>query len=153
MITEVLIEKVMNQLEHADFERELQDLKAHFPIVYSYLANDQLQSLSEEEYQIMLFSALVIIKSFELSGTLRNERDSELLENKESSNWNLLRNSKPTGFSEKLDVFFENSKQEDLLAFVEDILTDDDEFQIGSAAREIIFICLKSIIDYLDESS
>jgi hypothetical protein len=152
MITEALIEKVLDQLEQSDFEAEFNTFKSNFPIVFSYLANDQLQALTEEEYQIMLFNAMVIARSFELSGTLKSDRNPELLEHKESANWNLLKNSKPVGFNEKLDVFFEHSSQEDLLAFIEDSLIEDDDFQISSAAREIIFISLKSIVDFLEEN-
>ena len=152
MITEALIEKVMNQLGKADFESEIDLFKADFPVVYSYLTNDQLSSLTDEEYKILIFSAMVIARSFEYSETFNPSNDPVLLENKESINWNLLQNSKPVGFHDKLDVFFENAEQEDLLAFIEDSLTDDDEFEISSAAREIIFICLKSIVDFFEEN-
>ena len=100
MITEASIEKILDQMERSDFESELKTFKSNFPILFSYLANDQLQALSEEEYKMMLFCAMVIAKSFEMAGPISENRVRDLLENKDSSNWNLLKNSKPVGFNE-----------------------------------------------------
>jgi hypothetical protein len=152
MIREELIEKIVDQLETAEFENELEKLKMQYPLLHAYLLNDQLETLTDDEFMILFFDALVIVKSFEQSGTMPSALSEERLEELESDNWNRLHDSKPVNFHEKLDVFFEATRQEDLLAFIEDSLADDDEQLVSSAAREILFICLKSIVDLLDQA-
>jgi len=142
----------MVDLEGSDFETELERLKIDYPDISAYLLNDQLDALIEEEFRILWFNALVIIKSFEKAEQIPEKLDKKSLEEHESSNWSLLQNSKPVGFNEKLDAFFKDSEQEDLLALIEDSLAEDDEMQITSAAKEIIFICLKSLVDLFDEA-
>lgn len=153
MIQETLIEEVLENLENADFSEEMDKFKSHFPVIYTYLLNDQLESLTEEEFQLLFFDALVIVRCFEKQGKVPDQLNPEQLEEIESANWNLLQNSKPVNFTEKLDVFFQNSRQEDLLAFIEDSLVEDEDQTVSSAAREIIFIFLKSIVDLLDQEN
>lgn len=150
MITEIQIEKQSQSLENADFEGELKLLSHTHKMLHSYLMNEQLEMLNEDEYKILWFDGMVIIKCFEEARGYQIEDDEKMIENLESKGWAMLENSKPAGFREKLDVFFENTRQEDLLAFVEDSLADDDEMTISSAAKEIIFITLYTLIEYLD---
>ena len=66
----------------------------------------------------------------------------------EERNWTLLQSSKSNNFQERLNPFFENYPQEDLLAFVEDALADEeDDGLLTREGREPIFITLKSILD------
>ena len=48
-----------------------------------------------------------------------------------------------------MDVFFEDYAQEDMLAFVEDNLVEDEDSTITKEGREPIFVALKSVIDVL----
>jgi hypothetical protein len=65
----------------------------------------------------------------------------------EEDNWALLEPVKSKRFSDKADVFFKNYPQEDLLAFVEDMLTDDENTEVTKEGREPMFVALKTIID------
>ena len=150
MILEKDIERIASVLEESNFEKELGSFQKNQPMLYSYLLDDQFELLNEDEYLIFWFASMVIVKSFEAKGSIAPISDTLLFEEIESANWALLENSKPLAFNNKIDVFFEKTNHEDLLAFVEDRLADDDEMQVGSAAREIIFISLVSIIDLLD---
>jgi len=152
MIIDKKIEEQSQFLENADFEGELKLLSHTQKMLHSYLMNEQLEMLNEDEYKILWFDAMVIIKCFEEVNGQHTENDPKLIETIESKGWAMLENSKPAGFREKLDVFFENSSQEDLLAFVEDSISDDDEMTISSAAKEIIFVTLYTLIEYLDTS-
>ncbi|MFT5382917.1 MAG: hypothetical protein ACI81W_000313, partial [Saprospiraceae bacterium] len=68
--------------------------------------------------------------------------------------WEKLSENQSKGFRDKLDVFFENTSQEDLLAFVEDALVQDEEDDmISPEGREYVFITLKTIIDCLDQAA
>jgi len=46
-----------------------------------------------------------------------------------------------------MDIFFKNYFQEDLLAFVEDSLIEEEEGLVTKVGREPMFVALKSIID------
>jgi len=54
-------------------------------------------------------------------------------------------------FRERLDEFFEETKQEDLLAFIEDALLDDEESPVSKEGREPMFVTLKAVIDTIDK--
>ena len=151
MISEKTIEKVAMNLEHSSFEGEMQNLKDAYPVIHAYLLNDQLEHLSEEEYQLLLFGALVILHSFEQEKEIGPEILPSQLEDMESANWAAFDNSKPTGFREKLDSFFNDTEEEELLAFIEDLVADDEEMPISSAAKEVIFISLKSLVDVVGQ--
>ena len=56
-------------------------------------------------------------------------------------------------FNEKIDPFFKDYPQEDLLAFVEDSLVQDEDSEITNEGRDYIFIALKTIIDSLNASA
>ena len=81
--------------------------------------------------------------------------DQETIELKEEKNYELIEKSKAKSFRERLDVFFKEHPQEDLLAFAEDVLSDNDEDDetISSPAKEPIFIAIKTIVDAFDESA
>lgn len=147
MISDQIIEGVLEELEHADFEKQIEVFNEAYPVLQSYLLNDQLKSLTHEEFMLLFFNALVIARCFESIKSIPEQIDPAILEEAESKNWSMLENAKPQGFREKLDVFFETSTQEDLLAFIEDSLADDEEFIISSAVKEILFVYSKSILD------
>lgn len=150
MIPEKDIDQIINALQEKDFDEELLLFKTENPLLHAYLLNDQYDLLTEDEYAVFWFGAMVIVKSFKAQGFSMTLSDPKILEDIESGNWALLENAKPQAFSQKINIFFENTKQEDLLAFVEDSLVDDDEMPISSASREIIFISLLSIIDLFE---
>ena len=152
MIKEKDIVQIAEQISTMDFESLLMEIKQNYPLIHSYLLNEQMSLLSEEEYQLLWFDAMVILKSCERCGNIQKDLDQARLEDYESDNWAKFENSKPAGFRDKLDVFFNETDQEDLLAFIEDSLADDDEMQVSSAAKEIIFIVLKSLVDLLTET-
>jgi hypothetical protein len=63
-----------------------------------------------------------------------------------------MENSTGKQFSDRLNPFFEGYPQEDLLAFAEEAVTEDEgepDGIIGKEAREPIFVALKTMIDVL----
>jgi len=73
----------------------------------------------------------------------------EALSIAEETNWGKMQEVSAKKFRERLDVFFSSTSQEDLLAFIEDALLDEEEGILSKEGREPIFIILKSIIDAL----
>ena len=152
MIPEKLIDNVLESMERSDFDSDLLQFKLNYPTLYAYLLNDQFELLTEDEFQLLLFNAMVIVRCFSETGISAQLQEEEI-EACESENWRMLDAAAPAGFSEKLDVFFESSRQEDLLAFIEDSLVEDEdrEIPISSVAREILFVSLKTIVDVFDQ--
>lgn len=75
----------------------------------------------------------------------------EIFEDAEEKNWELLEaGTSAQSFRERLDVFFEKTSQEDLLAFVEDALSDSEDGLTTKEGREVVFVFLKSVIDCLE---
>lgn len=138
-----------------DFDEIIAELKAEQPAILGYLFSDSFIILTQEEKEYLLYLSLVIFESCVevLDGIL--EMSPEELEEIEEANWTQLNDAVGKSFRQKLDGFFEDYPQEDLLAFVEDSLVisedgeESEEFEVTKEGREPIFIALKTIIDCL----
>jgi hypothetical protein len=74
------------------------------------------------------------------------------LETADEANWERLDKVTDKRFRDRMTPFFKGYKQEDLLAFVEDSLTEDEEDTenvVTKEGREPMFVALKSVIDAL----
>ena len=69
------------------------------------------------------------------------------LANNEEANWELLHEQPKGTFRDKITPFFENNEQEDLLAFVEDTLEQEEDSPVTTVGRDVIFISSKTVID------
>lgn len=145
MITEEDIEEVIAEIEQEDFE----DTFVVDEVLYwNYLNSDSFKGLSEAEHQMLFFINSVIYHSCKDLLSEDYEFEIEEYQTYEEENWNIREGTKK--WSEALDVFFKEYDQEDLLAFVEDMLAPDEEeeSEISELGREVIFITAKSYIDF-----
>lgn len=149
-IPENIIDTVAEALEAADFEKEVEIFGKKQPALLGYVFSEDFDLLTRDERDYMLYLLIVIWKSVEkvkgeLSPTLSND-----LETAEERNWELLENVKAQRFRDRMTVFFDDSDQEDLLAFIEDALVEDDEDSVVSKeGREPIFVALKTVVDVI----
>jgi len=145
IITEAEIEEIIQQFEQEDFE----DTFATDEVVYwNYLNSDSFKGLSSEEHQMLFFVNSVIYHSCKDLLSDEYEFDIEEYQTFEEDNWAVREKAKK--WSEVADAFFKDYGQEDLLAFVEDMLAPDEEgeSEISELGREVIFITAKSYIDF-----
>ena len=128
---------------------EVKSFHAEQPVLVGYFFSDDFKVFKNEEKDFAIFLAVVIWKS--ISSVVENipQIDEETFANAEEYNWGLLQNVTAKKFRDRLDVFFEDSDQEDLLAFVEDAIIDDEDQVITLEVREPLFVLLKTIIDCL----
>jgi hypothetical protein len=158
MISEDIIDKVLEKFDTQaiDYEQAVQDFADEQPAIFSYLIGDNEGVFSQDEEDFLLYLALVIYKSVQEAqpGELPIASEEEI-SNTEEANWALMETSKSADFHKRLDIFYEKSPQEDLMAFVEDAIIGEAEneegepFTLTDEGREPMFVALKTVIDVL----
>lgn len=144
MITEEDIEEVIALFESEDFE---DSFATEEEMYWNYLNSDSFKGLSSAEHQMLFFINSVIYHSCKDLLSDEYEFDIEEYQTYEEDNWAIREDTKKWG--DTLDLYFEDYSQEDLLAFVEDMLAqDEDESELSDLGREVIFITAKSYIDF-----
>ena len=143
MLTESDIEQCIEQLKQGT-EVQLEEA------LIAYLEKDTLPLLSKSEIQLFDFILSV------LHGTIHDhyKNSSFSIDDfiaAEEANW--AQRDKNKKLSDSIDSFFDSYHEEDLLAFVEDMLADDEDAEITETGREIIFITCKSFIDSMTKSA
>lgn len=135
------------------YEQSIAELREEQPLLLSFLFSDSFQAFTQSEKEYLLYLLLVIWKAVKLSGEAVPAVSEKALSEAEENNWNLLQGVKARRFHERLDVFFIEYPQEDLLAFLEDALADVDAEEgepiVSGEGREAMFVSLKSVIDCL----
>ncbi len=148
-ITEAAIDTILVKMESNTEEEQsvlLQRFRETQPIIISYLLSQSFDLLTKREQDYMFYLTLVIWKVIEEKG-LEKAIVAEKIGMAEERNWAIYNETSAKVFREKLDVFFDDYAEEDLLAFVEDALIDEESGVLTKEGRAFIFIGLKSIID------
>ena len=149
-ISETQIDAIAEQFAESKsfFEQCILDLEAQQPTVVAYLFSDNMRVLRQSEKEYMLYILTVIWQTLHKQGLSIPILNEQHLANAEENNWTLVQGVKAKRFRDRLDVFFEDYFQEDLLAFIEDSLAEEeDEGILTKEGREPIFVTLKSILD------
>ena len=154
-ISEKDINQVIDQLQdqssnQADFGELLDEQQPHL-LAYLLQENFDLLTATEKEYLFYLIQViyLSVQKHYPEIPVLPENRIGKM----EEQIWETFKEVKTRKFNERIDVFFENYAQEDLLAFVEDALVyDHDDDVVSAEGREYLFVILKTAIDALDQT-
>lgn len=151
-ISENTIEKVAEEIgaTEENFSNALLALHEEQPILAAYIFSENFDLLTQAEKEYFLFIILVLYFSIKKENELAQALEiitEETISKVEESNWTLLSEVKAKKFRERMDIFFKDYPQEDLLAFVEDALTGDEEEIVTKVGREPMFVASKSIID------
>lgn len=150
MIPESIIEESIDYLGEERstlFEEVLRQLEQEQPDLLEWMFADSLRFFTVAERDFVLYLLLVIWHAIKkVHPTIPSLTKSQLLE-AEDQNWELLQPVTAHRFKERLDVFFDTSEEEDLLAFIEDALIEDEDSFIPKEGREPIFVMLKSAMD------
>jgi hypothetical protein len=152
IITEEIINDLLERFDNSDevYETAVETMEAEQPVLLGYLFSEEFEAFTQDEKEVLLYIATIIWAAVkETNGSVPDITEKKLAD-AEEQNWAKLEHVTAQRFNERLDVFFENYPQEDLLAFVEDALADDDEDPIVTKeAREPMFVTLKTVIDSL----
>ena len=153
-ISESLVEQAAELLNTSEesYERAVEEMEEEQPVLLSYFFTEDFQVFTQSEKEYLFYLMLVVWKAVSLGGESIPAITEQQLSQAEDSNWEQMQGVKARGFHERLNVFFDNYPQEDLLAFVEDALSDeedDDAILVTKEGREALFVSLKSAIDCL----
>jgi hypothetical protein len=150
-VKETVINEIAELLNDSSdgLEKRVTDLHEHQSVLFGYIFSENLKVLLQEEREFVLFLLVIIILASEMENGPLQPVDVKVFEDAEEKNWELLGEKVSTPFRERLDVFFQNTEQEDLLAFIEDTLSDSEDGMVTKEGREVVFIFLKSVIDCL----
>ena len=151
-VSENIIDQIAAQLSEseAQYTIAISALKDQQPILLSYILSENFDLLIQKEKDYLLYLTLVIWKSVQQVQARIELIETEQIDETEEANWELLHSSTARRFKERLDAFFDNTSQEDLLAFVEDSLVEEEEeVFLTKEGKELLFIGLKTIIDCL----
>lgn len=151
-VSEEIIDNTIDLLEATPeaFDHLLEKMEEEQPILLAYFFSEQFDLFTESERSYLQYLALVIWhasrKVFGQTALVTEEQISAA----EDNNWEQLEQVNAHGFRERMGVFFEQTNQEDLLAFIEDALLDDeDDAIVTKEGREALFVTLKSVADLL----
>jgi TRAP-type C4-dicarboxylate transport system substrate-binding protein len=155
-ISEQVIDAVIDDLDTLDeqkYEQQLEAFAESQPVIMAYLFNEEnFHLLTEDERGFTQYLCLIAWMAIEREhGTLESVSE-ELIGEAEEKNYEVLDLSTAKAFRERLDPFFEGYPQEDLLAFIEEaVLEDEDDPDaiVTKEGRETVFVAAKSVLDAL----
>lgn len=142
MIEEKIIDEYINSIN-----KGVENHLSHATQLVAYLNSENFSTFNAKENEILFFCFEVIFNSYYLAHNKIVEIDIEDLFEKEEVNWKSLDEAK--NFDEAKDHWFNAYPEIDLLAFVEDMLAEENENELSKIAREIIFVTSKSFIDLI----
>ena len=148
-ITEATIDEVAESIGDDNIEEIIEDFSEAQPAILAYIFTEDMELLSESEREYLLGLVIIIWKAIEKQEGEIDEVESKQLEEAEERNWALLEKTSAKKFRDRMDVFFKGYPQEDLLAFAEDALVEDEDSPVTSEGREPMMVVLKTIIDVL----
>ncbi|MCW5924597.1 MAG: hypothetical protein KIS77_19925 [Saprospiraceae bacterium] len=156
-VSEKIIDSVIEELENLPDEQYEQRMEAFAeaqPMLVAWLFSDNFDLLNEDEKGYLQYLALIAWLSFEKVNGPTEPISEEQIGLAEEKNYEILEGSTAKKFRERLNPFFENTPQEDLLAFAEDAVMeeeDDPNALVTKEGREPIFVAIKTLVDVLGE--
>lgn len=117
----------------------------------AFVSSEDTEILTTNEKMLFQYLVTVIFDSFKEAGLSDMEDpDLETLGGIEDAHWDLFGKQKGL-FRDRLNVFFEATGEEDLLAFVEDMLIEEEgeESDLSEIGRNVIFVKVNALIDFL----
>lgn len=152
-IDEKTIDLAIDAISDSDerYDAALASIESQQAELMAYLFAEDEATYNEDEKDFLLYLLLIIWEA--VRGKVENIKPipASVISDAEEATWEQLEGSVGKKFRERLDPFFEATKQEDLLAFVEDALLDDDDTPVTKEGREPMFVTLKAVIDCLDQ--
>lgn len=141
MVSEQLLEEVLNRYDSPEkISDDIEIVCQEQPHLAAFLKVDNHTLLSQEEYSLLWFMTVIIYRAYEEANADLDVLSEEEIGDKEEKIWEIINDSKEKTFRGKLDEMFELCPEEELLAFIEDTLVDDEDSLVTSAGKEFLFV-------------
>jgi hypothetical protein len=152
-IDEKTIDLAIDAISDSDerYDAALESIESQQAELMAYIFGEDEATFSDEEKDFLLYLLLIIWEAISLKVKPIAPVTSAALAEAEEATWESMEANVGKKFRERLDEFFEETKQEDLLAFIEDALLDDEESPVSKEGREPMFVMLKAVIDTIDK--
>ena len=154
-VSETVIDQIIEDLENASdeqYEARMEAFSDAQPVLFAWLFSEQFDLLTEDEKGFLQYLSLIAWSAAEqVNGPLEPVSEDQI-GIAEERNYEVLELSTAKKFRDRLDAFFDDTEQEDLLAFAEDAVCedeDDPESLVTKDGREPIFVALKTLVDVL----
>ncbi|MBK8555708.1 MAG: hypothetical protein IPL65_08040 [Lewinellaceae bacterium] len=156
VITAAAIDKVIDGLDNLSedqYEKRMEAFAAAQPVIFAYLFDEEtFHLLNDDEKGYLQYLALICWSVIEKQNGATEPVGEEEIGETEEANYEILENDPGKNFRQRLDPFFDGYDQEDLLAFAEEAVLEDEhepDALVSKEGRETIFVALKTIIDVL----
>lgn len=156
IINSNVINAVIEELENLSdeqYEERMEAFASAQPVLVAYLFDDEnFHLLTDDEKGFLQYLALIAWSAVVKTAGDVAAVSEEAIGEAEEKNYAVLEQSTAKKFRDRLDPFFDNYPQEDLLAFAEEAVLedeDDPDTLVSKEGREPIFIAMKTIIDVL----
>lgn len=144
MIREADIDAVVLEMQEEHFRDAFVEGAEEY---WHYLNSESFQGLSDKEHELLFFLSSVVYHVVERVEMARLDFGMPPFQDKEEENWQVREEEK--NWASAVDAFFEGYKEEDLLAFVEDMLNSEESEDLTEIGKEVLFITTKSYIDLI----
>lgn len=150
-INEKHINAVLDMIEEDDFDMQaaLQKVDETVPTILSYSLSDNFSLLTEEEKDYFQYLGITIFIAALNNLESIEDKSEEEIGTIEEKNWAKMESNKSKNFNQQVNVFFEDTQEEDLMAFIEDGLTPEENDFVSAAGRELMFVGLATMIEAL----
>jgi hypothetical protein len=149
MITETTIDAQVTDLEASDFDADLAAFSRAQPFLMDYLSGEDTGAFTEAEQELLFFAALVLHHSVEEVHGKLDIIVGDKIAAAEEDIFEILGEQQSRVFRDRLTVFFDQTKEEDLLAFIEDLLISEEDTNVTKEGREPLFVILKTCMDVM----
>lgn len=151
IIAESTINAIIEKLEEDEgYQASLQEqFEAKYEDFLAYLEHEILSILNEKEGDLLIFILSVVEEAFQ-----KHNYNKELFElptffDTEERMWTVYEENLKQAFRERITPYFDSIDEEEALAFIEDLLTDDTEDEetfLGNTGRDIIWNCSAAFV-------
>lgn len=154
-VSETILDSVIEELENLPDEQYEQRMEAFAeaqPVLVAWLFSENFELLNEDERGYLQYLALIAWLAIVKVNGPGEPVSEEQIGEAEEKNYEVLEHSTAKNFRDRLSPFFEDTPQEDLLAFAEDAVVeeeDEPDALVTKEGREPIFVALKTMVDVL----
>ena len=154
-VSEKIIDSVIDELEKLDdgqYETLMEEFAEAQPVLVAWLFSEHFDLLTDDEKGYLQYLSLIAWRSIVRVNGPGEPASEDQIGEAEEANFEILEASTDKKFRDRLNVYFEDTDQEDLLAFAEEAVLedeDDPESMVTKEGREVVFVAVKTLVDVL----